>query len=177
MMQYSFHGIGDLGSQSQCEEINVESAYSVLSLNVSTTPVFIRQGICLPSTCTQGMFNEFSTKVSQKLTNLIQKAVEKFDIGLYILPPDTRVEVSLVDTSTIYSNDAYSLAVKTQDPSHGENNDDVPGLYGPQKVEALFWTVSVIIALWIIAVVVISILHCQQKRVVVSRPAENAAAS
>ena len=107
------------------------------------------------------MFNEITTKVSNKLTTLIQKAVEKFDIGLYILPSDTRVEISLVDTSTVYSRDAYNLAVKTQDPANGEDNDDVPGLYGPQKIEALFWTVSVIILLWVLAVIAISILHCQ----------------
>ena len=71
MMQYSLHAIGDLGSMERCEQIEVESAYAVLSLNVSTTPVFIRQGICLPSTCTQGMYNDFSTKVSAKLTTLI----------------------------------------------------------------------------------------------------------
>jgi len=71
MMQYSFHGLGDLGSQSQCEAIDLSSSYSVLSLNVSTTPVFIRQGICLPASCSQGMFNDFSNRVSEKLTNLI----------------------------------------------------------------------------------------------------------
>jgi len=71
MMQYSFHALGDLGSKERCEQIDVESAYSVVSLNVSTTPVFIRQGICLPSSCTQGMYNEFTAKVSDKLTTLI----------------------------------------------------------------------------------------------------------
>ena len=111
MMQYSFHGISDLGSKSHCEQLDVESAYAVVSLNISTTPVFLRQGICLPSHCTQGMFNEFSESVSRRLTTLIQKAVEKFSIGLYILPEDVGVEVSVVDTSTIYSRDDYSLAI------------------------------------------------------------------
>ena len=57
------------------------------------------------------MYNEFSEMVSQRLTTLIQNAVEKFSIGLYILPKDVGVEVSVVDTSTIYSRDDYSLAI------------------------------------------------------------------
>lgn len=97
------HAIGDLGSKKSCDELDVDSSYVVLSLNVSTTPVFIRQGVCLPAACSQGMYNSFSLQVSDVLTTLIQKAVAKFDIGLYILPPDTRVEISMVDTSTVYS--------------------------------------------------------------------------
>ena len=75
------------------------------------------------------MYNEFSEMVSQRLTTLIQKAVEKFSIGLYILPKDVGVEVSVIDTSTIYSRDDYSLAIKKQDGDG--TNDDLPGVYGP----------------------------------------------
>ena len=42
MVQYSFQGIGDLGSKQRCIDIDAETAYAVVSLNVSTTPVFIR---------------------------------------------------------------------------------------------------------------------------------------
>ena len=59
------------------------------------------------------MFNNVGEKVSTELTELIQKAIVKFDIGLYILPEDTRVEVSLVDTSTVYSREEYNLAVQS----------------------------------------------------------------
>lgn len=59
------------------------------------------------------MFNSFSTEVSNRLTTLIQKAIEKFDIGLYILPPDTRVEISIVDTATVYNKSEYNLAVQS----------------------------------------------------------------
>lgn len=58
------------------------------------------------------MYNEFTTKVSNKLTTMIQKAIVKFDIGLYILPDDTKVEISLVDTSTAYNVAEYNLAVQ-----------------------------------------------------------------
>ena len=71
MMQYSFHGLGDMGDYHRCQDLDAYSAYAVISLNVSTTPVFIRQGICLPSNCTQGIYNGFSTGVSNTLTNLI----------------------------------------------------------------------------------------------------------
>ena len=43
---------------------------------------------------------------------MIQKAIVKFDIGLYILPDDTKVEISLVDTSTAYNVAEYNLAVQ-----------------------------------------------------------------
>ena len=63
----------------------------------------------------------------------------------------------MIDTSTIYSRDAYSLAIQEQD---GDGmNDDLPGVYGPQKMEVLFWIISVILILWVLAVIVISILH------------------
>ena len=162
MMQYSFHGLGDLGDKQRCEGLDVESAYAVISLNVSTTPVFIRQGICLPSSCTQGMYNGFTTKVSNKLSNLIQKAVAKFGIDIYILPPDTRVEISIVDTSTVYSAKAYSTAVEAADGSG--SNDDVPGVYGPQTSKALFWIITLAITIWAIAIFVISIVYMYQKR-------------
>ncbi len=56
------------------------------------------------------MYNEFTTKVSDKLTEVIQKLIVKFDIGIYILPDDTRVELSMVDTRTVYNKDEYQLA-------------------------------------------------------------------
>ena len=73
-------------------------------------------GVCLPSSCSQGMYNDFGTKISNRLTTLIQKAVnvldKRFDWSIYILPPDTRVEISVVDTQTVYSKSEYSLAIQ-----------------------------------------------------------------
>ena len=59
------------------------------------------------------MFNDFATSVSNKLTSLIQKAVVRFGITLYILPEDTKVEISIVNTSTVYSKDEYKLAMES----------------------------------------------------------------
>jgi len=58
------------------------------------------------------MFNHLTNAISTKLTDLLRKAVVKFDISLYILPKDVGVEITIVDTSTIYSPDAYNLAVQ-----------------------------------------------------------------
>lgn len=49
-MQNSLHGIADLGSMSGCLSLD-NTNYVVVSLNVSTTPVFIRQGLCMPKSC------------------------------------------------------------------------------------------------------------------------------
>ena len=57
------------------------------------------------------MFNELSTKVSQKLTTLVQTAIKKFDIEFYITPPYTEVQLTLIDTSTMYDKEAYDLAI------------------------------------------------------------------
>ena len=113
------------------------------------------------------MYNGFTTKVSNKLTNLIQKAVAKFGIDIYILPPDTRVEVSVVDTSTVYSASAYSTAVQAADGDG--SNDDVPGVYGPQTSKAMFWIITLAITIWAIAIFVISIVYMYQRREKVAR--------
>ena len=142
-----------------CEDLDADSSYAVLSLNVSTTPVFIRQGVCLPSACKQGMYNHFSTGVSETLSKLVQKLVKKTGIDLYILPEDTMVEISFVDTSTVYSKSEYNTAVLAVDGS-GESNDDVPGVYGPQVSAPLFWIITIVVTLWVIAIIVISIIYC-----------------
>mmetsp|Transcript_23959 Transcript_23959/g.32099 ORF Transcript_23959/g.32099 Transcript_23959/m.32099 type:complete len:105 (+) Transcript_23959:443-757(+) len=103
------------------------------------------------------MYNGFGTKVSSTLTSLVQKAVVKFDIGLYILPPDTRVELSFVDTSTVYSKSAYNEAVLAADGSG--SNDDVPGVYGPATSTPLFWIITILVTMWTAAILAISIVY------------------
>lgn len=85
----------------------------------------------------------------------------KFDIGLYILPADTRVEISIVDTSTVYSKADYQVSVLAQD---GTSNDDVPGVYGPQTSEPLFYIITSVLALWVLGVIIISIVYSAKKR-------------
>lgn len=58
------------------------------------------------------MYNEFSTKVTNKLTKALQGAITKFGISTYVLPPDVSVTLSFTDTATIYNVDEYKLAVK-----------------------------------------------------------------
>lgn len=64
---YSTHGFGDIGSREACEnqynfDINQtitdgnydqsnKNAYMMLNLNVSTMPVILRFGLCLPAIC------------------------------------------------------------------------------------------------------------------------------
>jgi hypothetical protein len=68
-----------------------------MSLNVSTTPVYLRQGLCLPQKCSQGMYMHFGTKASAVITNLFQSIIKKFSIDVYISPPDIGVEISFVN--------------------------------------------------------------------------------
>lgn len=51
MVLYSSHGLNDLGSKDACDNSSINATYVVLNLNFSTTPIAIRMGFCLPSTC------------------------------------------------------------------------------------------------------------------------------
>ena len=75
--------------------------------------MFIRQGVCLPAYCTQGMYNDFGTKISTRLTTLLQKAIKKFSLDevTYILPQDTAIEISFVNTETVYSKSEWDDAI------------------------------------------------------------------
>jgi len=70
-----------------------------MNFNISTTPVALRFGLCLPDSCVQNEYDSAGNAVSQKLTNLIRKAVSKFGIELYILPPDASAEIAFVSTN------------------------------------------------------------------------------
>jgi hypothetical protein len=47
------------------------AAYSILNFNISTTPVAIRFGICLPASCSQESMYGLGEKFSNGLTNAI----------------------------------------------------------------------------------------------------------
>ena len=83
-------------------------------MNVSTTPVFFRQGLCLPDSCSQDMYNKFSKKVTNKITNGLRKLINWANIHVYIAPPDVVMQISLVKASTI-------LKTATQAKSMGLN--------------------------------------------------------
>ena len=134
MVQYSAHALNDLGNQPSCEQLNKissslqanstylneymfsNSTYIVMSLNVSTTPVSLRQGLCLPQECTQGMYMHFGTKASSFITNLFQSIIKKFSIDVYIAPPDVGVELSFVNPKlAIGQKSAYLSQIGDQE--------------------------------------------------------------
>jgi len=102
------------------------------------------------------MYNEFNKHVSAKLSNLVQNAVKKFNITSYILPDDATVEISIVDTSTVYSKKDYKVATLAAD---GSSLDDRPGVYGPQTSIPAFWIITILITLWTLAIITISIVY------------------
>ena len=58
------------------------------------------------------MYNDFGTKISNRLTVLLQKAIKKFDLDrIYILPLDTAVEISFVNTETVYNKSEWDDAI------------------------------------------------------------------
>jgi len=75
-----------------------DSSYVVMNFNISTTPVALRFGLCLPDTCMQDEYDRAGSAVSESVTNLIRGAVNKFGIDIYIVPPDTTAEIAFVST-------------------------------------------------------------------------------
>ena len=162
MIFYSAHAIADLGSQQQCESLDANSTYVQLVMNVSTTPVFFRQGLCLPESCSQDMYNKFSKKVTNKITNGLRKLLAWADIHVYIAPPDVVMQVSLVKASTILktATQAEAMGLNTQSMYHSEEETSLqPGIYYLQVYEPMFWVIISILALWIAFVLVSSIMH------------------
>lgn len=91
-MEYSFHGINDLGSYNQCNTLE-NSDYVVMNLNASTTPAVLRQGLCMPDSCSQGMYIKWAEGASQAVTNFVRKIIVKFNVDVYIAPPDLALEL------------------------------------------------------------------------------------
>lgn len=82
MIMYSTHGFGDIGSREACENnqnfglnTNEKNSYMLFNLNVSTTPVIMRFGLCLPSVCKQNEINKVFEDVSNKLSAGLQGLV------------------------------------------------------------------------------------------------------
>jgi hypothetical protein len=108
MMQYSAHGLNDLGNQPDCNALSPStnttlpfdfpnSTYITLNINISTVPIFFRQGACLPAQCTQGMYIEFSKKASVFVTKIFRAVITRLNVNFYVFPPDIDVEVSLIN--------------------------------------------------------------------------------
>lgn len=51
MSFFSAKGINDIGSRKGCENMGNGSTYVMLNFNLSSMPVILRQGICLPAEC------------------------------------------------------------------------------------------------------------------------------
>ena len=84
----------------------MNATYVVMNLNASTTPVFFRQGLCMPDQCSQNMYNEFGTKATTKVTAALRGLLKKLHIDVYVAPPDVVMELTFIKTSTIL--DKYS---------------------------------------------------------------------
>ena len=120
-----------------------------MSLNVSTTPVFFRQGLCLPDKCSQAMYNHYGTVASEKISTALDNLITNRDIDIYIVPPDVRAELSFIDTSVINDKHAFNLAIKS--PSGNGSISEEVGVYGPShKLWLLVFTLLIFSALIII---------------------------
>ena len=65
-------------------------SYSVLNFNVSSTPVALRFGLCLPSACTQADLQGVGAKLSASLTDGLQRLLASdLNPHVYVLPDDT----------------------------------------------------------------------------------------
>ena len=70
-------------------------------------PVFIRQGLCMPMSCTQGDYNTMTKKISNKLTKLTDNLVANTGVNQYPAPPDVVIEVSLQKTDQRGDKQSY----------------------------------------------------------------------
>jgi hypothetical protein len=52
-----------------------ETEYSIINLNVSSMPVKIRFGFCLPASCSQDDMDGFASNVTSWLSNLLQAVI------------------------------------------------------------------------------------------------------
>ena len=120
-MLNSFHGLADLGSESECEALD-NSSYVVMSLNVSTTPVFIRSGICMPSSCSASMYMAVGKSISTVLTSVVDNLISSLGVNVYIAPPDVGLELSFQNTNVMGNKQLYA---------ESEDSNSQTGLYGP----------------------------------------------
>eukprot|EP00347_Sterkiella_histriomuscorum_P011994 403370301 len=116
MLMYSTHGFGDVGSREACEKqgnfYNLTSqdqknSYMLLNLNVSSTPVIMRFGLCMPSACNQAQLDSVFSQVSESLTIGLQNLLKVYNPGLYFLPGDVSIQVQIQKTEE-YEQTWYS---------------------------------------------------------------------
>ena len=108
------------------------------------------------------MYNKFSKKVTNKITNGLRKLLAWADIHVYIAPPDVVMQVSLVKASTILktATQAEAMGLNTQSMYHSEEDTSLqPGVYYLQVYEPLFWVIISILALWVAFILLSSIMH------------------
>ena len=84
------HGINDVGGNQEkgCKEVG---RYTILNLNVSSMPVKIREGLCLPLECDQNILDIFATNITQALSKGMVKVLEsKYNPNIQFIPEWTR---------------------------------------------------------------------------------------
>jgi len=52
--------------------------------------------MCIPASCSEASLITLAKAISEKLTAAAQSLIKKFDIQIYIVPPNVGLEVSLV---------------------------------------------------------------------------------
>ena len=79
MFLYSAQYVTDLGFKQQCEEEWTDKStarYVVFNLNLSSMPLTLRNGHCVPNVCSQLQFDGIGEYISIILTGLVQEALK-----------------------------------------------------------------------------------------------------
>mmetsp|Transcript_43166 Transcript_43166/g.31533 ORF Transcript_43166/g.31533 Transcript_43166/m.31533 type:complete len:86 (+) Transcript_43166:32-289(+) len=73
MLLYSGHGIGDLGSKASCQNqtMGYDAEHVIFNVNISTMPININLGFCLPAICEQETYTTAGIAISRTITNLL----------------------------------------------------------------------------------------------------------
>jgi hypothetical protein len=77
MFLYGGKDVNDLGDFYQCEAME-EATYSVFSFNVTSIPIVVRFGVCLPSECTFNTLN----RGGRALSNLVSAKIQTLGISV-----------------------------------------------------------------------------------------------
>ena len=88
-------------------DLSWDTSYSVINLNVSSMPVKIRFGICLPSSCTQEDLYMVGNKTSAALSTALTAILDsKYNPHIQFIPDWTQAEIQVIQSSE-YDNEYW----------------------------------------------------------------------
>lgn len=71
-----------------------ETAYTIINFNLSSTPVVLKFGACLPVECTQSQMDQLGSGVSSYLTSTVQSLLKtSINPHVYFVPDDVALEL------------------------------------------------------------------------------------